>query len=95
MIELQARTRRWGNSIGIALPKDIIRKNRIKADSYLKIYIPEKQAGIKRNYEFEISAPVGFEFAETETSIWTYKSADPPGRLVVKLTLKSIPTFQE
>ncbi|MBS3131571.1 hypothetical protein J4212_04020, partial [Candidatus Woesearchaeota archaeon] len=41
---------RWGNSIGIALPKDIIRKNRIKADSYLKIYIPEKQAGIKKAF---------------------------------------------
>lgn len=53
-------------------------------------FIFEKQAGTNRNYSFEIDAPLGFVFAENGLSSYTYQSSDPPGRLIVPLTLQAI-----
>ncbi len=46
MIETKAIARRWGNSIGIAFPKEIIRKAKIKPNQEMTIYLPEKAAPI-------------------------------------------------
>lgn len=53
-------------------------------------FIFEKQAGTERSYKFEISAPVGFRFRENGLPVFTYESDDPPGRLVLDLTLERI-----
>jgi hypothetical protein len=50
-------------------------------------FVFEKQAGTSRHYKFEISAPVGFKFKENNLPIYDYESDDPPGRLVIDLTL--------
>jgi hypothetical protein len=53
-------------------------------------FIFEKQAGTARHYKFEIMAPVGFQFAENGLPSYDYESDDPPGRLVINLTLQKI-----
>jgi hypothetical protein len=53
-------------------------------------FVFEKQAGTKRHYKFEIGAPVGFKFQENDLPVYEYESDDPPGRLTIDLTLKSI-----
>ena len=53
-------------------------------------FVFEKQAGTNRSYSFEVDAPLGYEFAETELPSWTYQADDLPGRMVVDLTLQKI-----
>jgi hypothetical protein len=53
-------------------------------------FIFEKQAGTNRHYSFEIDAPLGYVFAENGIASWTYQSDDPPGRMIVNLTLQKI-----
>lgn len=51
-------------------------------------FIFERQAGASGVYNFEISAPIGFIWEENNLPIFEYKSSDPPGRLIINLTLK-------
>lgn len=51
-------------------------------------FVFEKQAGTNRSYSLEVDAPLGYEFAETGLSSWTYQADDLPGRMVVDLTLE-------
>ncbi|MDP2598841.1 MAG: DUF4012 domain-containing protein [Candidatus Liptonbacteria bacterium] len=60
------------------------------ADGTQYQFVFEKQAGTKRNYTFDISAPVGFRFRENGLPVYEYKSDDPPGRLLINLTLEKI-----
>ena len=60
------------------------------ADGTSYQFIFEKQAGVARHYKFEIVAPVGFQFAENGLPSYDYESDDPPGRLVINLTLEKI-----
>ncbi len=53
-------------------------------------FVFERQAGSAREYRFTISAPVGFRFRETGLPVWNSVTSDPPGRLVVDLTLEHI-----
>jgi hypothetical protein len=54
-------------------------------------FVFEKQAGTDRNYSFEVDAPLGYEFAETNLPSWTYTaSSTMPGRMIVTLTLQKI-----
>ncbi|OGZ00791.1 MAG: hypothetical protein A3B13_00405 [Candidatus Liptonbacteria bacterium RIFCSPLOWO2_01_FULL_45_15] len=40
------------------------------------------------SYHFEIYAPVGFSWKESNSPLFEYETADPPGRLMLNLTLK-------
>ncbi|MBI3588801.1 MAG: DUF4012 domain-containing protein [Candidatus Liptonbacteria bacterium] len=51
-------------------------------------FVFEKQAGVVSDYHFEIGAPVGFVWQENNLPIFEYQSSDPPGRLILNLTLK-------
>ena len=42
MIELKAKTKKWGNSIGILIPKEAIRKENIKPDQEVTVLISAK-----------------------------------------------------
>jgi hypothetical protein len=53
-------------------------------------FVFEKQSGASRRYTFEIDAPLGYIFAETNLASWTLESGDVPGRLIENLTLKKI-----
>jgi hypothetical protein len=53
-------------------------------------FVFEKQSGAKSAYHFEIHAPVGFVFAETDSPVYEYDSVDPQGRVVIKLTFSKI-----
>lgn len=51
-------------------------------------FVFEKQSGASGNYKFDISAPIGFVWKENNLPIYEYVSKDPPGRLIIPLTLK-------
>jgi len=51
-------------------------------------FIFEKQPGASGSYKFDISAPIGFVWKENNLPIYEYISKDPPGRLIIPLTLK-------
>ena len=57
-------------------------------DAYQFIF--EKQSGSSSSYKFELSAPVGFTWQENNLPVFEYETADPPGRLIIHLTLKKI-----
>lgn len=59
-------------------------------DGRIYQFIFEKQAGTKRHYKFQLSAPVGFRFRENNLPVYEYETDDMPGRLVVDLTLEKI-----
>lgn len=51
-------------------------------------FVFEKQAGSEREYRFEFSAPVGYRFRDNKLPIFEYATSDPPGRLVLDMTLE-------
>lgn len=53
-------------------------------------FVFERQSGVRVKYSIEINAPVGFRFRENNLPVFEYDSFDPPGRLVLNLTLQKI-----
>lgn len=53
-------------------------------------FVFERQSGAEGEYSLEINAPVGFRFRENGLPLYEYRSSDPPGRLILNLTLESI-----
>ena len=43
MIEVEATARKWGNSIGISLPKEVIEQANIKPDKHVRLFIPDRK----------------------------------------------------
>ena len=50
-------------------------------------FIFEKQSGAKTSLDFLIEAPPGYHFKENGEPIYNYVNEDPPGRLILDLTL--------
>jgi len=48
MLEFKAIPRKWGNSIGITLPNEIVEEGRIKPKKEIEVLIIEKRANLKR-----------------------------------------------
>ena len=42
MMEIKAKTRKWGNSIGVILPKELVRVEKIKANEEITLHIHKK-----------------------------------------------------
>ena len=42
MMEIKAKTRKWGNSIGVIIPKEVIRQQNITPDQEVTILINSK-----------------------------------------------------
>ena len=47
MLEFKAVPRKWGNSIGITLPSEIVEEGRLKSDKEIKVLIVEKEVNLK------------------------------------------------
>jgi len=41
-MEIKAKTKKWGNSIGVIIPKDVIRRQNIKPDQEITLMITNK-----------------------------------------------------
>lgn len=50
----------------------------------------DKQSGISSSYSFQISAPVGYVFAENNLPVYEYSGSDPEGRMSFTLTLRAL-----
>ncbi len=53
-------------------------------------FVFDKQSGATSTYDFQISAPLGYEWSEINSPLYEYQSSDPDARLSVNLTLKKI-----
>ncbi len=62
----------------------------LPANGEIYQFVFEKQTGSQSDYKFEISAPVGFRFRENGLPVYEYETNDPPGRLIVDLTLEKV-----
>ena len=50
MIEIESRARRWGNSLGITLPRAELEKEGITENDNLKVLIMKKDNTFKRTF---------------------------------------------
>ncbi len=48
MIEVKTTARKWGNSIGISLPKEVIEQANIEPNQEIRLYIPEKRRSLRK-----------------------------------------------
>lgn len=48
MIEVETIARKWGNSIGLSLPKDVIEKANIKPNKEVKLFIRDKKVDMSK-----------------------------------------------
>ena len=48
MLEFKTVARKWGNSIGITLPNDIVEKANIKPERIIEVFISEKKVDLKK-----------------------------------------------
>ncbi len=53
-------------------------------------FVFDRQPGVRGQYHFSISAPVGYVWQENNLPVYEYASDDPPGQLLIALTLKKI-----
>ncbi len=58
MLEMKATARKWGNSLGIALPKHIVEMAQIKPNKEFRVFIQDKAVDLTKMYgTLEISKP--------------------------------------
>ncbi|PIT93113.1 MAG: hypothetical protein COU06_01790 [Candidatus Harrisonbacteria bacterium CG10_big_fil_rev_8_21_14_0_10_38_8] len=50
-------------------------------------FVFEKQSGADTELIFEITAPVGYKWKESDNSLFSYTSSDPDSRVIIRLTL--------
>ncbi|HLC55570.1 MAG TPA: AbrB/MazE/SpoVT family DNA-binding domain-containing protein [Candidatus Nanoarchaeia archaeon] len=50
MTECEVITRKWGNSLGITLPKDIVEQQHIKENEEIRVIILKKSPVIRKNF---------------------------------------------
>lgn len=48
MLEFRATPRRWGNSIGITLPSQIVEEGNIKEEKEIEVLIVEKKVDLRK-----------------------------------------------
>ena len=48
MIELETKARKWGNSIGVSLPKDVIKKANIRPNKEVRLFIQDKKIDLSK-----------------------------------------------
>ncbi len=50
----------------------------------------DKQSGVNGSYTFQVSAPVGYVFAENNLPVYEYTGSEPGGRMSFTLTLRTL-----
>jgi len=48
MIEVETIARKWGNSLGISLPKDVVEKANIKPNTEVRVFIQDKKVDLSK-----------------------------------------------
>jgi hypothetical protein len=54
-------------------------------------FVFERQSGVQNTLDLTINAPFHYIWAETGTGTYNYQSDDPPGRVIITLTLQNQP----
>jgi len=48
MIEVETTARKWGNSIGISLSRDVVQRANIKPDKNVRLFIQDKRVDMSK-----------------------------------------------
>ncbi len=48
MIEVETIARKWGNSVGISLPRDVVEKANIRPNKNVKLFIQDKKVDMSK-----------------------------------------------
>lgn len=49
-MECETITRKWGNSLGIILPKEVVEKENIKENEKIRVFIFKKKDTLKKTF---------------------------------------------
>ncbi|MBO3753828.1 MAG: AbrB/MazE/SpoVT family DNA-binding domain-containing protein [Candidatus Brockarchaeota archaeon] len=50
MVEIKVKTRKWGNSIGIIIPKEVVKREKLKSGQEISILILKNSGILKRTF---------------------------------------------
>lgn len=50
MVEIKVKTRKWGNSIGIIIPKEVVKREKLKSGQEITILILKDSGILKRTF---------------------------------------------
>jgi antitoxin component of MazEF toxin-antitoxin module len=50
MVEIKVKTRKWGNSIGIIIPKEVVKKEKIKPRQEVSILLIKNSSALKKTF---------------------------------------------
>jgi antitoxin component of MazEF toxin-antitoxin module len=50
MVEIKVKTRKWGNSIGIIIPKEVVKKEKIKPRQEVSILLIKNSNALKKTF---------------------------------------------
>lgn len=73
MLEVETKVRRWGRSLGIVIPKGILKGEGIKADDTVKIIVTKKKRGNALEKTFgsvKFSKPTAEILSEGDKESW-------------------------
>ena len=48
MIEVERIARKWGNSLGISLPKDVVKKANLKPNTEIRVFIHDRKVDLTK-----------------------------------------------
>ena len=51
MMEVETVARKWGNSIGIAFPRDIVQKANIRPNKEIRVFIQDKKVDLSKVFD--------------------------------------------
>ncbi|MGC8831820.1 MAG: AbrB/MazE/SpoVT family DNA-binding domain-containing protein [Thermoproteota archaeon] len=50
MVEIKVKTRKWGNSIGIIIPKEVVKREKIKSGQKISILLLKDSDVLKKTF---------------------------------------------
>lgn len=73
MISMEARVRKWGNSMGIIIPKEEARLNELKIGETVKIILVKKNNVLKRMFgSFKFNEPIEKIMRDSDRMLYDY-----------------------
>ena len=71
MIEVEAKVRRWGRSLGIVIPKEKIKNEGIRENETIKLLIAKKTNVLKETFgTFKFKKSTDEMMRETDKELW-------------------------
>ena len=71
MIEIEARLKKWGNSFGVVIPMDKIKKEKLSEDDKIEILISKKRNPLRETFgALKFKRPIEEILKEGDKESW-------------------------